>query len=224
MTPTTDQLRGVLQTRPRGKRRARGVERLHNLGLDSDRDGVLLAPDNTGPEGAPLLLALHGAGGGAGQMLDLLTPAAQAHGVALLACDSRASTWDVIRGGYGPDVLFIDNALAAIDDIAFIDPRRIAIGGFSDGASYALSLGLSNGDLFSRILAFSPGFAAPGAQKGLPGIFISHGVHDEVLPIDRCSRKLAPMLEGAGYVVDYFEFDGGHSVPQAAIDRAFSHL
>ncbi len=30
--------------------------------------------------------------------------------------------------------------------------------GFSDGASYALSLGVPNGDLFTHIVAFSPGF------------------------------------------------------------------
>jgi phospholipase/carboxylesterase len=34
----------------------------------------------------------------------------------------------------------------------------VALGGFSDGASYALSLDLTNGDLFASLIAFSPGF------------------------------------------------------------------
>lgn len=38
-----------------------------------------------------------------------------------------------------------------------IDPAHVAIGGFSDGASCALSLGLVNGDLFTHVMAFSPG-------------------------------------------------------------------
>jgi predicted esterase len=37
-----------------------------------------------------------------------------------------------------------------------IDPARVAIGGFSDGATYALSLGLINGDLFKRVAPSHP--------------------------------------------------------------------
>jgi predicted esterase len=84
-----------------------------------------------------------------------------------------------------------------------IDPARVAIGGFSDGASYALSLGLTNGDLFSHVLAFSPGFMAPAGQEGSPRIFVSHGTRDAVLPIDRCSRRIVPTLRRAGYDVAY---------------------
>ena len=58
----------------------------------------------------------------------------------------------------------------------------------------ALSLGMGNGDLVSHVAAFSPGFAAPDAQVGRPGVFITHGVDDRVLPIDRCSRRLVPRL------------------------------
>jgi len=89
----------------------------------------------------------------------------------------------------------------------------MALGGFSDGASYALSLGLTNGDLFTHVIAFSPGFMAPAHQVGAPRIYISHGIHDAVLPIDRCSRRLVPILERAGYDVKYHEFDGPHTIP-----------
>jgi predicted esterase len=94
-----------------------------------------------------------------------------------------------------------------------VDPGRIAVGGFSDGASYALSLGITNGDLFGHVLAFSPGFMAPAAQVGFPRVFVSHGAHDTVLPVDRCSRRIVPELERAGYDVRYREFEGGHVVP-----------
>lgn len=94
-----------------------------------------------------------------------------------------------------------------------MDPGRIAIGGFSDGASSALSLGLANGDLFSALLAFSPGFMAPPGQVGKPRVYVSHGTGDRVLPIDRCSRRLVPVLQQAGYEVRYDEFDGPHTVP-----------
>ncbi len=76
----------------------------------------------------------------------------------------------------------------------FVDPNRISVGGFSDGASYALALGLANGDLFSRVIAFSPGFVPPVPRSGKPRVFVSHGDADAVLPIDRTSRRLVPAL------------------------------
>jgi phospholipase/carboxylesterase len=128
--------------------------------------------------------------------------------VLVLATTSVASTWDLIAGGLGPDVAVLDAALAAVDDAAAVS--RVAVGGFSDGASYALSLGLANGDLFDAVLAFSPGFAAAPGRQGRPRVWISHGVHDRVLPVDRCGRRVSRDLAGAGYDVTYEEFDGGH--------------
>jgi phospholipase/carboxylesterase len=162
---------------------------------------------------APLVLLLHGAGGDAKGILPILQDAANLWGALVLAPKSRSGTWDVLRGGYGPDVAGIDAALAEVFERFEVDARRVAAAGFSDGASYALSLGLTNGDLFSDILAFSPGFAAPGRAVGRPRIFISHGEDDRVLPIDRCSRALAPRLRRAGYDLDDREFEGGHVVP-----------
>jgi hypothetical protein len=83
---------------------------------------------------------------------------------------------------------------------------------FSDGASYALSLGITNGDLFTHVLAFSLGLMAPAGRTGSPRIFVSHGVRDGVLPIDRCSRSIVPELKRGGYDVLYREFDGEHSI------------
>ncbi len=100
-----------------------------------------------------------------------------------------------------------------------IAPERMAVGGFSGGTSYALSLGITNGDLFTHVIAFSPGFMAPAGRVGSPRIFISHGTRDGVLPIDRCSRRILPQLERAGYDVRYHEFDEGHTIaPEIALE------
>jgi phospholipase/carboxylesterase len=98
-------------------------------------------------------------------------------------------------GREGPDIAFIDRALAQTFNRYAIDPSKVAIAGFSDGASYALSVGLTNGDLFTHVIAFSPGFMAPGAQVGRARLFISHGKTDNVLPIDHCSRVIVPQLQ-----------------------------
>ena len=162
---------------------------------------------------APMVIMLHGAGGDARATLGLLRPLADATGLILLAPTSREYTWDVIVGGYGPDVEAIDGALREAFEGLAVDPARLAVGGFSDGASYALSLGIDNGDLFTHVLAFSPGFMAPSVRVGAPRFFVSHGTGDGVLPIERCSRRIVPQLQRAGYDVAYREFEGGHTVP-----------
>lgn len=168
-------------------------------------------------------MLLHGAGGTAQQAMDLVADRAGAAGLALLAPPSRAGTWDVIAGGgWGPDVAFIGRALQAVSARWLVDPARVAIAGFSDGASYALSLGLANGGLFGAVLAFSPGFVAPMPARGRPRVFISHGNGDEVLPIGSCSRRIVPVLRQAGYDVNYREFNGGHAVPGSIADDALA--
>ena len=120
-------------------------------------------------------------------------------------------------GGTGRRELRVVMAAAGRCDADF---GRLAAGGVSDGASYALSIGLTNGDLFEAVIAFSPGFIAPGELIGRPRIFVSHGVTDPILPIDGCSRRIVPLLKEAGYDVTYREFDGGHTVPPTVSDEA----
>ncbi len=120
---------------------------------------------------------------------------------------------------YGPDLALIDRALEQTFSRYAVAPERVAVGGFSDGASYALSLGITNGDLFTHVIAFSPGFMVPAGQAGSPRTFISHGTRDGVLPIDRCSRTIVPQLQRTGYEVRYREFDGGHTIsPDIALE------
>ena len=183
------------------------------LKLERSRDALLQIPAM--PTGQPiaLLVMLHGAGGSGEGVLRRVTAAAEEAGVAVLAPDSRDATWDGIRGGFGPDVTFLDRALARVFERVPIDAERIAVGGFSDGATYALSLGLVNGDLFRRVVAFSPGFIVGGTPQGKPRVFVSHGKADQILPIDQCSRVIVPQLQRRGYEVTFKEFDGGHQVP-----------
>src|SRR5262245_47834283 len=168
------------------------------LGLERGRDAILQLPSTNASAPLPLLLLLHGAGGSGEGMVRRLGAAADEVGIAVLAPDSRNSTWDAIRDDFGRDVAFINRALARVFETVAIDPARIAVGGFSDGATYALSLGLVNGDLFRRIVAFSPGFIADGPPNGKPQIFVSHGTNDQILPIDYCSRRIVPALRGRG--------------------------
>jgi phospholipase/carboxylesterase len=212
--PSAAAREGRLTVRPGAPTIAPLAPGLHPLGLGTPRDGLVYAPkSHDAVRPAPLIVLLHGAGGDAGGALSSFLAAAERDGLVLLAVDSRAATWDVIVDRLGPDVAFLDAALGFAFARWAIDPGRVAIEGFSDGASYALTLGAANGDLFTDVVAFSPGFAVPPDARGRPRLFVSHGTEDRVLPIDRCGRPIAAGFRREGYDVTYREFRGGHGVP-----------
>jgi phospholipase/carboxylesterase len=193
------------------------------LDLGGVRDGFLYVPTSYTPDTPmPLLVAMHGAGGGAHEW-SLYDAAAESRGMIVLAPDSRAATWDLSLGAFGADVAFLDDALAYTFERCRIDPTHLALGGFSDGASYALSLGVSNGDLFSHLIAYSPGFYLPSTPiVGRPPVFVSHGTEDLILSVARSRDVIVPQLRGAGYDVEYQEFIGGHLLPAAISDNSLA--
>ncbi|HEX9502498.1 MAG TPA: phospholipase [Thermoanaerobaculia bacterium] len=140
---------------------------LHSLKLE--REALLYIPERH--RGA-FALMLHGAGGTPERILRRFTSQADEFAVALFATKSEGLTWDAIRGDLGTDLLFLRNALRAAFENCAVDPAHLAISGFSDGASYALSLGVANGDLFSHVMAFSPGFLIPMDRVGKARIFL----------------------------------------------------
>jgi phospholipase/carboxylesterase len=165
--------------------------------------------------------------GGGGQSADIhhVFPLADEYGVVVLALDSRDNTWDGIDSPYGPDVTFLDAALRHTFARVAVDAGRLALGGLSDGASYSLSLGAVNGDLFTHLVAVAPGFiAAPAAPVGRPRIFVAHGTRDNVYHVGLSRNRLVPKLRRDGYDVTYFEFDGPHWVTDEAARRALEWL
>jgi phospholipase/carboxylesterase len=197
-----------LHTRP-AKPKLRAQAGRHAFGLGGTRDGYLSVPPNYHPEKpVPFILMLHGSRGSSAGLVTFCESAAK-EGIAVAVPDSRGLTWDRIKGSFGPDIDFLDRVLAWTFDRIVIDPRRLAIAGFSDGASYALSVGLWNGDLFSHVIAYSPEFVAASVRYGKPAIFITHGAHDPVLSVN-FSENIVRQLERSGYQVEFKEFSGGH--------------
>jgi phospholipase/carboxylesterase len=191
-----------------------------SLDLEGRTEALVAVPDgHPGPR--PLLVFCHGAGGTAAQGLAAVRDVVTRRGALVLATTSAGRTWDLIAGGLGRDVALLDAALERV--FAAQPVSRVAVGGFSDGASYALSLGLANGDLVDAVLAFSPGFVAPPRREGRPRIWISHGTADRVLPVDRCGRRVSRLLADWGYDVTYEEFAGGHVVTPDLVAAALDH-
>jgi predicted esterase len=201
-----------------GGETAPGLQTLH---LPGARDGLLYVPATYDPgRPVPLVVMLHGAGGDARAGLDPFLRLADAHGLVLVAPASRGPTWDALLGDYGFDLATVDRALAQAFSRFRVDPSRLAVEGFSDGASYALSVGLANGDLFTHAIAFSPGFVAPHTPRGRPRLFVTHGTRDKVLPITSTSRRIVQRTRQDGYDVRYHELDGGHAVPGDLAEEA----
>jgi len=166
--------------------------------LTNGRQGVVAVPEG---KISGLVVALHGAGGQPAAAVRLFDRIADRLGLVILAPASAGTTWAMLRSGPDPDSPALDSALDRLFQAHPFDPARVAVAGFSDGASYALSLGLANGTLFEKVVAFSPGFEAADRRQGRPAFFITHGIDDEVLPISRTSRRIVPALREDGYDV-----------------------
>lgn len=223
---TVDATKGRLSVRPATPTRsvAPGTYVLPG-GDDRANDAILVVPSRYRPESPlPLVVSLHGAGIDAQGPVDFLGPYAESAGFILLALESHSFTWDAITGIYGPDIARMNRTMASVFAECAVDPARVVLEGFSDGASYALGVGITNGDLFSRVVAFSPGFITAADPHGKPPVFISHGREDPVLPIEQASGVIVPELRAAGYVVDYMEYEGVHSVPANVASAAVAWL
>lgn len=193
----------------------------NSLGIAPERDAVLYVPCGLDPtKPAPLMVMFHGAGGFPEKVLPFLEQHAEQHKFLLLAPHSMLPTWDLVIGGNGPDLERLNKALAEVAAHYLIDQKRFAFAGFSDGGSYSLSIGLTNGDIVSHVIVFSGGFMSVFMQHGAPQIFIAHGLVDEQLPIETSGRAHATNLKAAGYPVTYVEFDGKHAIQPPIVAQA----
>ena len=196
----------------------------YKLNLGAKRDGALYVPPSYTPGVAmPLMVMLHGAAGGVYTIGDLPEAAAEA-GVLLLAPESRDMTWGMEIPGFDTDSKYLGMAFRWVSDVLTIDRTRMAIGGVSDGANYALNMGLAYGDSFNHLMIFSVGMLQPFRRQGTPTIFLAHGIKDEQMPIDRTARKFVPQLREEGYDVTYVEYDGGHGAPLPVVRESFEWL
>lgn len=193
----------------------------HGLSFAEGREAVLVVPEGLSADAPlPLLVMLHGAGGEANRVLPHLVAHARARRFLLLAPQSMYPTWDIVVGGHGPDLERLDGALSMVAAHFRIDPARLAFAGFSDGGSYALSLGLTNGDVVSHVIGLSAGFMNAFTQTGKPRVFLAHGRSDSQLPIETSAHPHARRLLESGHDLTLQPFDGDHVIVPWVVARA----
>ncbi len=121
---------------------------------------------------------------------------------------------------------FIDELLEAYR----LDPRRVYLMGFSQGAIMNLSLALTRPDKLAGVVAMSgrilpeilPSMAPPDAMTGLP-ILVVHGTADPVLPI-HYGRAARDHLSSLPVALTYREYPMGHQVTEESLRDATTWL
>ncbi len=180
---------------------------------------VLLTPDEIDPERRyPLITVLHGAG----RQDELLAKACrdepERRQALFLIPRSLHPTWDMIACDERPDLDFLEWAYDLIYRRYPVDHFRQALLGFSDGASYALSVGLSNPRLFRAIMAWAAGFTTIDStftrtDDPKPDLLLEYGTHDPVFSFEQIALPMRRALEAAGYPVEFRVDEGGRHWP-----------
>jgi predicted esterase len=200
-------------------------------------DAVAYVPASAGPN-PPLLVLLHGAGRTRLWMIDHFKAEADRRGIVLLAPTSKGITWDAIslalaastgdnplemkmgrRFSSSRDAKRVDSAIANLAKIVPFDRARTVLAGFSDGATFALAMGMARSEKFAAVIAWSPGIAI---ETSLPArgrrVFVSHGRQDPTLHFEVTCGDIVPLLKSEGAKVSFMAFDGVHQIPDAAKD------
>ena len=198
---------------------------------------IAYIPASAGPH-PPLLVLLHGAGQRPAWMIEHLVSQADARGIVLVAPASRGVTWDSVRVAEeapslssalansmalrftgSRDADRVEQAIRAIGSYVPVDRATTALAGFSDGATFALAMGMARTHPFAAIIAWSPGIAIETASPARHRrVFVSHGRQDRVLSFETTCAEIVPMLEGEGALVMFLSFDGGHEIPAEATE------
>jgi predicted esterase len=192
-------------------------------------EGAVAYRPKSAPAGPlPLLVLLHGTGDQGAHFLKIMEPLAERRGLLMVAPRAKSGVWDLMENlaahqdpWSGSDSCRIDRALADLFARTAVDSKRVVLLGFSDGASYALSLGTANPQLFSAVISLSPGYFVPPKHLYRPQkVFIAHGRKDSVLSFANSHDVLAGILGKAGVDLRFRAFDGDHQISRSALNEA----
>jgi phospholipase/carboxylesterase len=200
---------------------------------------TLYQPAATGP--FPTILTLHGRGANAFDLLGLAPYLSG--GRFMMICpqgpletpigpDAVGYAWYPMSMGGAPDVeamlssqrklqAFLDDCLKSYP----IDPKKLAILGFSQGGVMAYSLALGNAERFAALAVLSswlpkellPRLNVDDAVQSLPTL-VQHGTQDPMIQIER-ARSSVEILRQLRLPLTYREYEMGHEIrPESLAD------
>jgi predicted esterase len=190
-----------------------------------EQRAVLLTPAEIDPARRyPLVTVLHGAGRQDELLVRATRDEPERRQALFLVPRSQHPTWDLIACDGRPDLDFLEWAYDLIYRRYPVDAERQALLGYSDGASYALSVALSNPHVFRAAMGWAAGFVAiddarlaPSDPK--PAVLLEYGTHDELFPFERVALPMRENLERLGYRVEFRVDQGGRHWPSGSFQR-----
>ena len=184
------------------------------------------------------LIAIHGRGGGAEDIMALAREVAPP-GVTILAPQAAGNTWYPYRflEPTERNEPYLSSALRIVADLIAqlgeqgIPSERVALLGFSQGACLALEAAARNAQRYAGVIGFSGGLIGPpGTAFEFPGclehtpVFIGSSDVDPHIPKERV-EETAAALQRLGAAVDVRLYPGmGHTVNRDELEAARSIL
>ena len=188
---------------------------------------ILLTPDEIDPQRRyPLVTVLHGAGRQDEALSKSFRDEPNRRQAFFLVPRSVEPTWDLIASEERPDLDFLEYAYDLIYRRYPIDPSRQGLIGYSDGASYALSVGICNASLFDAVMGWAAGFMVldpPTSEQFKvaipevrPRIYLEYGTHDQLFDFQTVALPMRDNLQRAGFDVTFSADEGGRHRPSGS--------
>ncbi len=189
-------------------------------------------PDSEADRALPTLIALHGHGAHAQDLLGL--GPILAHGRLLMICPQAEFAIEAGYPGFtwfrrGADQQRAPGELDRVSDLLVrfldevgrrypVDPERVALLGFSQGGSLAYALALADPGRFAGLAALSTwlapdvlGAITPHTDVPRLPVLVQHGSHDELISIDK-ARDACESLRALGVEPEFHEYLMGHQI------------
>lgn len=160
----------------------------------------------------PMVIALHGGYGTGRDFIWYWLREARSRKFLLAAPNSTGSTWSFDNE---TDQIAINEMVTKLSLRYRIDPKRILLTGFSDGAIYSLILGLQENSPFIALAPIS-GVLHPVNLQTAPQkrIYMTHGSWDWMFSIEK-ARQAADILRKAGANMTFKEIEQlSHTYPR----------
>ncbi len=189
----------------------------------------LIAP-RTRADDYPTLVLLHGRGDSAAGILPLAYEF-ERDDLLVISVQAPLGLGGVMAGGYEwyrfqqPPSLNEATLRTSLDALAKfldtvkasypVDPRRVVLLGFSQGAVMSLGTQALQPDSVAGVIALSGYFpieveSDAGNLVGRPA-FVAHGTHDDIIPVE-AGRRTRDLLERHGLDLTYREYPMAHQV------------
>ena len=129
--------------------------------------------------------------------------------------ENNIDRWIDVDEAINSKKMVINDILLHLKDLEIVN-KRVSILGFSQGAILSWSIGIEHPDLIKNIIPLSGFYHPEITLKNLNfkfrlNCFSSHGINDEVIPIDWARRGIQ-ILDKKNINIEFNEYQSGHEI------------